>query len=98
MGVLLALRVVPAVLRKILPLSGAARTILAERRQMSKRFDSYQWRKLFWIGIGLATFALQSGRRFPALLILTFACVLAGAVGVMTWRYRVRRQQAREVA
>src|SRR5262249_13078902 len=48
-GVLLALRVVPAVLRKVLPFDAEVRTIWADRRQMAKRVDSYQWRKLFWI-------------------------------------------------
>jgi hypothetical protein len=96
-GVLLALRVVPALLRKALPFSAAARTIWAERRQMAKRVDSYQWRKLFWIGIGLALFALRSGQRFPALIVLAFACLMAGAVGLMIWQYRVARNQARDV-
>ena len=96
-GVLLALRVVPAVVRKLLPFSAEVRTIWAERRQMAKRVDSYQWRKLFWIGIGLGVFALQSGLRLPALLALTSACLLAGAAGLIVWQYRVSRQQAREV-
>lgn len=94
-GVLLALRVVPAVLRKILPFSSAVRTIWADRRQMAKRFDSYQWQKLFWIGIGIALYALQSRQHFPALL--GGACLVAGAVGVLLWRYRVARHQARDV-
>ena len=96
-GVLLGLRVVPAVLRKVLPFSAAVRTIWADRRQMAKRFDSYQWQKLFWIGIGLALFALQSGQRFPALLALTGTCLVTGAAGVLIWQYRVARHQAREV-
>ena len=96
-GVLLALRVVPAVLRKVLPLSGAIRTVWADRRQMAKRFDSYQWQKLLWIGIGLALYAWQSGRRVPALLPLTGACLVTGAVGFVIWRYRVARRQARAV-
>jgi hypothetical protein len=88
---------VPAILRKILPFSAAARTVWAERRQMAKRVDSYQWRKLFWIGMGLGLFTLQSGHRFPALLGLTFGCLAAGAIGLATWRYRAARNQAREI-
>jgi hypothetical protein len=95
-GVLLALRVVPAVLRKVLPFSSAVRAIWADRRQMAKRFDSYQWQKVFWIGIGMALYALQSGQRFPALLALAGVCVVAGAAGVLIWRSRVASRQARE--
>ena len=96
-AVLLALRVAPAVLRKVLPFSPAARAIWADRRQMAKRFDSYQWQKLFWIGIGMALYALQSGQRFPALLALTGMCLVAGAGGVLIWRSRVARRQARDI-
>jgi len=97
-GVLLALRVIPAVLRKVLPFGTAVRTIWADRRQMAKRFDSYQWQKLFWIGIGMALHALQSRQHFPAALALAATCLVAGAFGVLVWRYRVTRRQAREVS
>lgn len=96
-GVLLALRVLPAILRKVIPFSEPVRTVWAERRQLAKRVDSYQWRKLFWIGTGLALFALQSGRRSPALLGLIVGCLAAGAVGLGTWRYRVARNEARAI-
>ena len=86
--VLLTLRVAPAVLRKLVPFSGSLQTVWAERRQIAKRFDSYQWQKLFWIGLGLALYAVQSGRPSRALLTLTAACVSSGAIGLAVWRSR----------
>ncbi len=57
LGVLVALRVVPAVLRRILPFSAEAKAIWAERRNIARQYDSYQWQKLFWIGLGLLPYA-----------------------------------------
>jgi hypothetical protein len=88
LAILVALRVVPAVLRKLLPFGGSVQAIWTERRQLAKRFDSYQWQKLFWIGLGLALYTLQSGRRFGALLTLMFICLLTGALGLLFWRHR----------
>src|SRR5437763_1474237 len=47
------LRLVPALLRHALPFSLEAKEIWRERRFIAKRHDSYQWQKLFWIGLGL---------------------------------------------
>ena len=82
----------------MLPFDAEVRPIWAERRQMTKRVDSYQWRKLLWIGIGLALFALLSGRRLPVQLAITAACLAAGAAGTTMWRHRVAQHQAREIA
>src|SRR5262245_24255897 len=48
-ALLVAVRVVPAVLRRLLPFSVEAKEIWAERRNIAKQYDSYQWQKLFWI-------------------------------------------------
>src|SRR5262245_11853856 len=45
-GTLFALRLVPAVLRKVLPFSSEVKTAWLERRKLAKTFDSYQWQKL----------------------------------------------------
>jgi len=97
-AVLLALRVVPAILRKLLPFSSAVRTVWADRRQMAKRVDSYQWRKLFWIGVGLALVTLRSDTRSPELIGLTFTCLVTGAIGEMVWRYRPAGHQVHSIA
>ena len=87
--VLLAgLRVVPAVLRKLLPFSPAALSAWTHRRQIAKRYDSYQWQKLLWIGLGLLAY-IAAARVFAAAVIaLTVACIVAGALGLITWRAR----------
>src|SRR6476646_7114347 len=46
------LRVIPALARKVMPFSPQTRTLWAERRLRGKRYDSYQWRKTLWIGLG----------------------------------------------
>jgi hypothetical protein len=86
LGVLLAVRVVPVVLRRILPFSATVRQTWAERRQLTKRFDSYQWQKLLWIGLGLIAYMLVSGRPFASLILLTSFCLVAGASGLWIWR------------
>ena len=54
LGLLFTIRLVPALLRKALPFSRAVLAAWAEQRKIAKRYDSYQWRKLFWFGVGLA--------------------------------------------
>src|SRR5204862_7832374 len=48
---LIALRVAPAVLRMVLPFSRETKDIWFQRRQIAKLHDSYQWQKLFWMGL-----------------------------------------------
>lgn len=86
LAILLLLRLVPAVVRKLLPFSGAARDAWAARRRTAKRYDSYQWRKLMWIGVGLATYTVASGELSPARIIVAAACLLAGAAAMARWR------------
>ena len=95
---LLSLRLAPAVFRRAFAFSREAKDLWFERRNLGKRYDSYQWQKLFWIGIGMALHALQSRQHFPAALALAATCLVAGAFGVLVWRYRVTRRQAREVS
>jgi len=88
-AVLLALRVLPAVLRRVLPFSQHARAVWAERRALAKRFDSYQWRKLFWFGVGLAAYVASSGHIDWPSAALTGVCLGGGALGFVIWRRRV---------
>ena len=86
LGLLFALRMVPAVLRHALPFSGEAKTIWAERRQIAKLHDSYQWQKLFWIGLGLLPYAfLGTGPRLNE-IVLTLFCLIGGTAGLLLWR------------
>lgn len=86
-AILLAVRVVPIGLRRVVPFSESLAAVWMERRQMAKQFDSYQWQKLFWIGWGLAAYAVVSGERFSALVLLTSFCLLSGALGLVAFRY-----------
>jgi hypothetical protein len=85
MAVLVLLRVVPAVLRLALPFSGEAKQIWLERRFLAKRYDSYQWQKLFWIGLGLLLFAIAAGGASVAELVVTLACLVGGSLGLWIW-------------
>jgi hypothetical protein len=88
LGILFALRVVPAFLRKVLPFSAEAQAAWAARRQLAKRYDSYQWQKLFWIGLGLALYTAYAGGERAAPIVLASACLVSGALGLACWRIR----------
>ena len=57
---LFLLRLVPAALRRLLPFSTETQDVWRERRRLGKRYDSYQWRKLLWIGLGISLNVLFS--------------------------------------
>ena len=86
LAVLASIRLLPAVIRKVGRFSEPVHDVWNERRQLAKRYDSYQWRKLLWIGLGLMLHVALSARRPGALLALTFLCLIAGALGLATWR------------
>jgi hypothetical protein len=87
-GLLIALRVVPAVLRgtHALPFSDEAKNIWAERRNIAKQHDSYQWQKLFWIGLGLLPYMLIGDGLKNGELVVTFICLIGGGAGLLLWR------------
>ena len=84
--IFLMLRVIPALVRRLVPFSDTARAIWAERRQMAKRYDSYQWQKLFWMGIGLALYTVLSYQSLTSRIAVSSICVLSGAFGLARWR------------
>ena len=83
---LIGLRVGPAVLRKLLPFSAEARKIWSDRRQIAKVHDSYQWQKLFWIGLGLLPYATVGGGLRAGEMVLTAICLIGGGAGWLIWR------------
>ena len=84
-GILFALRLIPAVLRKVLPFSGEVSAIWFGRRQLAKSFDSYQWQKLFWLGMGLAGYTVVS-KEFGGLGgVITGFCLISGGLGLLMW-------------
>jgi hypothetical protein len=86
LGVLLLLRVVPAMIRRLVPFSGSVQEVWAQRRRLAKRYDSYQWQKLFWIGVGMASYMVLSGQFRPSRMIIPSICLLSGALGLARWR------------
>jgi hypothetical protein len=94
-GLLVALRVGPAILRMILPFSREAKEIWFQRRQIAKLHDSYQWQKLLWIGIGMLVFAATGGSLRAGEQAVMLLCLVGGAAGLLIW-YRSGAAQARQ--
>ena len=86
LSILLLLRIVPAVIRKLVPFSGEVREAWAVRRRTAKRYDFYQWRKLMWIGVGFALYIAASDQFSLSRIVVCSTCLLAGAAGMVTWR------------
>jgi len=84
-GLLIALRVVPALIRLALPFSTEAREIWARRRALAKRYDSYQWQKLFWIGLGLLLHVTTAGGAPAVEIVVTVVCLIGGSMGLLIW-------------
>jgi hypothetical protein len=86
LALLIGLRVGPAVLRKVLPFSTEAKQIWFDRRQIAKLHDSYQWQKLFWVGLGLSPYAAAGGGLRTDEWVLTAICLIGGGAGLLIWR------------
>jgi len=95
LSLLLALRLIPAVVRKILPFSPATKAVWLKQRQLAKRFDSYQWQKVFWLGIGFASYMVLSGELSAMGWALTVCCLISGAIGSFIWRRRAAAVEVR---
>jgi hypothetical protein len=87
---LLAMRVIPAAVRMVVPFSAGARRIWAGRRALAKAWDSYQWQKLLYIGLGLSLYSIFSGELSSFRITLCLSCVVFGALGVIRWRMVAR--------
>ncbi len=91
-AILLVVRLAPAVFRHVLPFSAPVQGFWRQQRQLAKRYDSYQWRKLFWIGIGL-TIYLSIWPRMTHLhgaVALAAVSLASGGAGLVVWRTRAR--------
>jgi hypothetical protein len=85
-GLLVALRVIPLALRRVLPFSAEARQAWTVRRLLARHQDSYQWQKLFWIGLGLLPHVVLDGGARRGELLVTIFCLIAGALGLVSWQ------------
>lgn len=86
LAVLLALRLLLTAIRNILPFSQHLKAAWFQQRQLAKRFDSYQWSKLLWFGLGLATWLATQTQRRPGEIALVVVCLAAGSAGTFFWR------------
>lgn len=85
LAVLVALRMAPAVLRRLLPVSKEVSQAWANRRVLAKSYDSFQWRKLLGLGLGWLTWMLtRHSVRIDALL-LAGMFVIGGLAGQIIW-------------
>lgn len=84
-GLLIVLRAVPAVCRHVLPFSAEAKAIWSKRRQIAKQHDSYQWHKLFWVGLGLLIHTVTAGGLNGGETVIAFICLVGGGVGLLLW-------------
>lgn len=85
-GVLLALKLVPALVRGVFPFSEAVQKCWANHRLLGKRYDSYQLRKLFWIGLGMSGNMAISGNFAGLRGLLAMTCLLIGGIGWLVWQ------------
>ena len=85
LAALVALRMAPAVLRRLLPVSKEVSQAWAHRRVLAKSYDSFQWRKLLGLGLGWLTWMLtRHSVRIDALL-LAGMFVIGGLAGQIIW-------------
>ncbi len=90
-AILFFLRLGPVMVRRLMPFSKEVHLIWGERRQLAKRFDSYQWQKLFWMGIGMAGYAMIWGNVGNVIGALIVFCLIGGGLGALFW---VRRNES----
>jgi hypothetical protein len=86
LAALFLVRAVSAVVRGVFPFSQDVLKLWGRRRGVGKRFDSYQWRKLFWIGLGMFGQTIVSREFHAGPVALSMVCIGSGGVGLIAWR------------
>jgi hypothetical protein len=85
-AVLFGLKAATAVARRLVPAPPLVRAHMEWRRNLARLHDSYQWRKLLWLGLGMVAAAAALGRTDGWELPLGAACVLGGVAAEVVWR------------
>ncbi len=83
---LMAVRAVPLVLRRLVRPDDHVRETWSSRRRLGKEFDSYQWQKLLWFGVGLLLWVVVADTPARGEIGLTIFCLVGGALGLFFWR------------
>jgi len=89
--ILLMIRLLPLLMRKIIPFSMSVQQVWSRRRVTAKKVDSYQWKKLLWIGIGMLSYIAVSGLLWKGRIFIASVCVLSGGAGMLRWRLIVQK-------
>jgi hypothetical protein len=97
-GVLLVIRFGPVFVRRLIPVSREVQAGWFQNRILAKRYDSYQWQKLFWIGLGIFGYAASFGELGGMSTVLAAICVLVGGVAAIVWRKRRLAIRERELS
>ena len=90
LALLVALRIGPGLIRRVIPFSRAVKAVWAERRTWGKIYDSYQWRKLFGLGLGWLIQLFLSDKTQGLPLLMASACLISGAIGLVCWTRRIK--------
>lgn len=90
LALLVALRIGPGLIRRVIPFSRAVKAVWAERRTWGKIYDSYQWRKLFGLGLGWLIQLFLSGKAQGVPLLIAVVCLISGAIGLVCWTRRIK--------
>jgi hypothetical protein len=83
---LFAVKVFSALARRRVSASAEVRSHWEWRRKLARHYDSYQWRKLLWIGAGIMISAALGWPGTRAQWVLGAVCTAAGGVGEIAWR------------
>lgn len=86
LAMLFAVKVVAAVARRVVPATNLVRSHWEWRRNLARYYDSYQWRKLLWIGTGLLIGGAVGKPGTTIQWILGAVCVIAGGIAEILWR------------
>lgn len=86
LAALFGLKALSAVARRALRVTPEVQAHWDWRRDLARRHDAYQWRKLFWVGVGVLLGAAPGGAGAEALGRLGLACVLVGLMAEVVWR------------
>jgi hypothetical protein len=83
---LFAVKVIAAVARRVVSPSALVQAHWEWRRDLARNYDSYQWRKLLWFGVGIM---MGGALRWPGTRtqwVLGAVCFAAGGVAEILWR------------
>jgi hypothetical protein len=84
--VLFLTRLFPLLIRKLVPFPASIQKAWFKRRNIGKNYDSFQWKKLLWIGLGMSLYLAFSGFWGIGRVLPTAVCLIAGAIGIFRWR------------